>query len=220
MKQMNKKLISKMMVVAIVALGAIACQQNGSNQPAKLTTQSDSLSYGYGILIANQLTTMEGLDPELVAAGVREQLTKSGQLTMQEANDAVTYEKRREGEDFLDANAQKEGVKTTESGLQYKILEEGTGNTPEATSTVKVHYTGTLVDGTKFDSSLDRGEPIEFPLNGVIPGWTEGLQLMKEGGKAILYVPYELGYGSRGAGGVIPPFAALIFEVELIEIVK
>ncbi len=120
--------------------------------------------------------------------------------------------------EYLDENAKKEGVTVTASGLQYKVLEEGTGRQPVATDTVEVHYTGTLTDGTKFDSSRDRGQTIEFPLNGVIAGWTEGVQLMKEGARYEFTIPSELGYGARGAGGVIPPNATLIFDVELIAV--
>jgi FKBP-type peptidyl-prolyl cis-trans isomerase FkpA len=119
---------------------------------------------------------------------------------------------------FLVDNAKKEGVQTTASGLQYKVLETGSGAKPKATDTVNVHYSGKLINGKKFDSSYDRGEPISFPLNGVIAGWTEGLQLMPVGAKYELVIPAELGYGSRGAGGVIPPDATLIFEVELLGI--
>jgi FKBP-type peptidyl-prolyl cis-trans isomerase len=122
------------------------------------------------------------------------------------------------GEKFLKENAGKEGVKTTASGLQYKITKEGEGKSPKATDTVLVHYKGTLLDGKEFDSSYKRNEPIEFPLTGVIPGWTEGLQLLKEGGKATLYIPSKLAYGSRGAGGVIGPDETLIFEVELLKV--
>ena len=123
------------------------------------------------------------------------------------------------GEQFLKGNASKEGVKTTASGLQYKITKEGEGKSPKATDTVVVHYRGTLLDGTEFDSSIKRGEPATFPLNRVIPGWTEGLQLLKEGGKATLYIPSKLAYGERGTpGGPIGPNEALIFEVELIKI--
>ena len=123
------------------------------------------------------------------------------------------------GEAFLKENAKKEGVKTTASGLQYKVLKEGEGKSPKATDTVKVHYKGTLIDGTEFDSSYKRGEPIEFPLNGVIPGWTEGVQLMKEGAKYQFTIPSKIGYGERGTpGGPIPPNATLIFEVELIQV--
>ena len=125
---------------------------------------------------------------------------------------------KAEGEKFLQENALREEVKTTESGLQYEVLVAGKGATPTAESTVKVHYEGTLIDGTIFDSSYERGEPIEFPLNGVIKGWTEGLQLMPVGSKYKLYIPYELGYGERGAGQNIPPYATLIFTVELLEI--
>lgn len=122
------------------------------------------------------------------------------------------------GAQFLAENAKKDGVKTTASGLQYKVLSEGTGKQPAATDQVTVHYTGTLVDGTKFDSSVDRGEPATFPLNGVIKGWTEGVQLMKEGAKYQLFIPYDLGYGERGAGAQIPPYSTLIFDIELIKV--
>ena len=125
---------------------------------------------------------------------------------------------KAEGEKFLAENALRDGVKTTDSGLQYEVIKQGKGPKPTATSTVKVHYEGTLIDGTVFDSSYQRGEPIEFPLNGVIKGWTEGLQLMPVGSKYKLFIPYELGYGERGAGQSIPPFATLIFTVELLEI--
>ena len=122
------------------------------------------------------------------------------------------------GQAFLKENATKEGVKTTSSGLQYKITKEGTGKNPKATDTVVVHYKGTTIDGKEFDSSYKRGEPTEFPLNAVIKGWTEGLMYVSEGGKATLYIPSELAYGKRGAGGAIGPDETLIFEVELVKI--
>ena len=126
---------------------------------------------------------------------------------------------RAESEAFLAENKTKEGVVETESGLQYKVIEEGTGASPTAESTVEVHYEGTLIDGTKFDSSYDRGQTIEFPLNGVIRGWTEGLQLMKEGGTYMFYIPSDLAYGENPRpGGPIKPNNALIFKVELVSV--
>ncbi|MCF8475251.1 MAG: FKBP-type peptidyl-prolyl cis-trans isomerase [Emcibacter sp.] len=123
-----------------------------------------------------------------------------------------------EGKEFLKQNKEKKGIKVTDSGLQYKVLLEGTGKSPSATDRVTVHYEGTLIDGTKFDSSYDRGEPIDFGLNQVIRGWTEGLQLMKEGAKYKLFIPSDLAYGPQGSPGAIPPNAALIFTVELIRV--
>lgn len=122
------------------------------------------------------------------------------------------------GEVFLHENATKEGVHVTPSGLQYKVLTDGAGRSPKATDTVKVQYRGTLLDGTEFDSSYKRNQPIEFALNQVIPGWTEGVQLMKEGAKYEFYIPSNLAYGRRGAGGVIGPDETLIFEVELLKV--
>ena len=122
------------------------------------------------------------------------------------------------GEAFLSENAEREGVQTTASGLQYEVIAEGEGETPVLSSTVRVHYHGTLIDGTVFDSSVERGRPIDFPLNGVIAGWTEALQLMSPGAKYKLFIPHQLAYGDRGAGDVIKPYTTLIFEVELLEI--
>jgi FKBP-type peptidyl-prolyl cis-trans isomerase FklB len=123
------------------------------------------------------------------------------------------------GEKYLAENAKKEGVVTTKSGLQYKVLQEGKGKQPTAKDTVMCHYEGFLIDGTVFDSSVQRGEPATFPLQQVIAGWTEGLQLMKEGAKYRFFIPYRLGYGEGGAGASIPPFATLIFDVELIQVI-
>jgi len=138
-------------------------------------------------------------------------LTLSSSLMSQTSN-------LEQGQAFLKANASKPGVHTTPSGLQYLVLAEGKGKVPKATDTVLVHYKGNLLDGTEFDSSYKRNEPISFPLNGVIPGWTEGVQLMKEGGKIRLFIPSNLAYGPRGAGGVIPPDSTLVFDIELLKV--
>jgi FKBP-type peptidyl-prolyl cis-trans isomerase len=142
-----------------------------------------------------------------------------GLTMLSSANAATPEENKKAGETFLAANAKKANIKTTASGLQYEVISAGKGGTaPKATDTVTVHYKGTTIDGKEFDSSYSRNEPTSFPLNGVIAGWTEGVQLMKTGDKYRFYIPANLAYGERGAGGVIPPNAALIFDIELLSI--
>jgi FKBP-type peptidyl-prolyl cis-trans isomerase FklB len=142
----------------------------------------------------------------------KEEMTKKQEEAMKKAAE----KNKKDGAAFLAENKKKEGVVTLPSGLQYKIITQGTGNTPKATDTVTVNYRGSLVDGTEFDSSYKRGQPATFPVNGVIKGWTEALQLMKEGAKWQLFIPSDLAYGEKGAGNVIGPNATLIFDVELI----
>lgn len=214
MKLINKFLLGGLAIAALVLPQSCTT----TSGPAKLATKADSLSYSYGVMMARDLANEDGLNAEMVAAGIREAMNEAGQVTTEEASNAIAMGKAQVGIDFLAENAKKEGIIITASGLQHKVDVEGTGNSPVATDVVTVHYTGTLIDGTVFDSSVQRGEPIAFPLNRVIPGWTEGLQLMKEGGKSTFYIPYDLAYGANGAGQVIPPYAALIFEVELIKI--
>ena len=167
----------------------------------------DSLSFQLGTSVAQYLMQYgeKELNYEEFKAGV--------DLVLKASQKA-----KAEGEKFLAENAKREGVKTTASGLQYEVLEATIGQKPKATDTVRVHYEGTLIDGTVFDSSYKRGESISFPLNGVIKGWTEGLQLMSVGSKYKLFIPYQLAYGEHGAGASIPPYAALIFTVELLGI--
>lgn len=168
----------------------------------------------YADLAAGIKDVLEGNKPQISYQEAQEVLGKF----FQELEEKVAGEAKKAGEEFLAANAKREGVKVTASGLQYEVLTATLGQKPKATDTVKVHYEGTLTDGTVFDSSYRRGEPISFGLNQVIKGWTEGLQLMSIGSKYKLYIPYELGYGAQGAGGSIPPYAALIFTVELLGI--
>ncbi len=199
----------------------------------------DQLSYALGLGIGHQLLQMnaEGLNIDDFAQAIKDVMT-GGELKMKEAEaqqmvqqffaeqealqQAANAEKgkaaKAEGEQFLAGNAKKEGVKTTASGLQYQVLRNGNGKQPKATDQVECHYEGTLIDGTKFDSSYDRGQTATFPLNQVIAGWTEGLQLMHEGAKYRFFIPYQLAYGERGAGASIPPYAALIFDVELVAV--
>lgn len=199
----------------------------------------DKLSYALGLGIGRQLAQMgaKGISAADFAAAITDVL-ENGDLKVTNAEaqtivqdyfrqqeqriNAERAEKgkalREAGEKYLADNAKKEGVKTTKSGLQYLVLKEGTGRQPKATDSVKCHYEGFLTDGTLFDSSIQRGEPATFGLQQVIAGWTEGLQLMKEGAKYRFFIPYMLGYGESGAGASIPPYAALIFDVELIEV--
>lgn len=200
----------------------------------------DKLSYALGLGIGRQLAQMgaTGLNIDDFATAIKDVLAggeikvadREAQTIVQEffrrQEEKVNAEmaekgkkSKAEGEKYLAENASKEGVVTLPSGLQYKVLKEGNGQKPKATDKVKCHYEGFLIDGTVFDSSVQRGEPAVFPLNQVIAGWTEGLQLMQEGAKYRFFIPYQLGYGERGAGASIPPFATLVFDVELIEVV-
>lgn len=166
---------------------------------------------------------LEGKELRFTEAQIQQIMQAAQQEAMKakEAENAGASEKnKKEGADFLAKNGKEEGVTTTKSGLQYKVLKKAEGAKPAATDTVKVHYHGTLIDGTVFDSSVDRGEPISFPLDGVIKGWTEGVQLMNVGSKFKFFIPSDLAYGDRGAGEKIGAGATLIFEVELLEIEK
>ena len=200
----------------------------------------NKISYALGLTIGQQMESM-GIKDTLVmedfAAGIQDMLQKNQfKVSPQEAQQVLNQffaelqakeqaaqaeagkAAKEAGEKFLAENAKKEGVVVTASGLQYQVLQEGSGKQPKASDTVRCHYEGTLIDGTIFDSSYKRGEPADFGLNQVIKGWTEGVALMKEGAKYRFFIPYNLAYGERGAGGSIPPYAALIFDVELIEV--
>ncbi len=198
----------------------------------------DKTSYALGLGIGSQLKSMgaEALNIDDFAQAIKDSIAEKTQMTAAEAQEIVQQffaeqEKQQRakaaelgkvakeaGEKFLAENAKNDGVTVTASGLQYSVIKEGTGKKPKATDKVVCHYEGTLIDGTIFDSSIKRGEPATFPLNMVIAGWTEGLQLMAEGAKYRFFIPYNLAYGEAGAAGSIPPYAALIFDVELIEV--
>lgn len=230
---------------AAIMIGLVGCSgttKSGATAQSAMVINKDSpelakvgYSLGYSIGKGNR-DMIDDLDVEAFVTGFREAYAnKDSQLTEEQMQKILmAYQKKKEaevmqkiqseaaenkkaGDAYLVDNAKKDGVKVLESGLQYKVLKEGTGASPKADSTVKVHYEGRLLDGTVFDSSKERGEPIEFPVNRVIPGWTEGLQLMKTGGEYQLYIPADLAYGETGTDG-IPPNSTLIFDVELLEI--
>lgn len=192
-------------------------------------------SYGIGLQVGQQLgeSGLEGLLPEALVAGLRDALEGNPPAVpvdvvhralreVHERADGVRRERQKamaeEGQKYLAENRERAGVNSTESGLQFRVLTQGEGAIPARTDRVRVHYTGKLIDGTVFDSSVARGEPAEFPVSGVIPGWIEALTLMPVGSKWELTIPHNLAYGERGAGASIPPFSTLVFDVELLEI--
>jgi len=237
-------LISMVMSLAMIAIAS--AQDEGQDQaqaepmPAQLNTKAKQFSYVVGMDVGKSLKKLDAdVELDTVIQAIRDTVNGSEQLlSEQQANSikqayfkekqqeaAVKAEEqaaanREKGQAFLAENAKKDGVKTTESGLQYKAIEEGSGPKPDANDRVTVHYTGTLIDGTKFDSSRDRGQPATFQLNQVIPGWTEGLQLMSQGAHYKFFIPADLAYGDRGAGDVIQPGSTLIFDVELLNVEK
>ena len=238
----------KFLSVAVFASAVLfSCNKNGvTNKP--IETQIDSVSYAIGVDMANKMKQgFNEVDVDLFVQGLRNGIDSTNVLIAQEnINDVIQKyfqnkqiedkKKQQEaalnkteetfndnkvaGENFLEENKEKEGVQTTASGLQYIVLKEGSGAKPEATTKVKVHYHGTTIDGEVFDSSVDRGTPSEFGLNQVIPGWTEGVQLMSPGAKYKFFVPQALAYGARQSGAKIKPFSTLIFEVELLEVLN
>ena len=223
----------------LLVLGLSACHEKDTESTStadtkpmqELTTDADKFSYALGVMIGERVLKQYGeVEYDTLLAGMKAQhqdqetlmdLTAAGQTLaehQQKADEAQGAEAIAEGEAYLKANAEAEGVTVTESGLQYSVMTDAEGAKPAATDSVTVHYRGTLLDGTEFDSSYTRGEPTTFQLNQVIPGWTEGVQLMSEGAKFKFVIPYQLAYGERGAGESIGPYETLIFEVELVKI--
>ncbi|MBS1960423.1 MAG: FKBP-type peptidyl-prolyl cis-trans isomerase [Bdellovibrionales bacterium] len=225
--------MKKHLLVAALALTAFSCNQESTN--VDLSSDKAKVSYAIGQQIGHQLKSENvDVDTKALSASIQDVIAgKESRISMDEMRAAMQkmqegqsqkssaegVANKEAGDKFLAANKSKTGVKTTASGLQYEVMTEGKGKSPKATDTVKVHYKGTLLDGKTFDSSYDRGEPVEFPLNGVIRGWTEGLQLMKVGGKTRFFIPADLAYGVQGRPG-IPPNSLLTFEVELLDIKK
>ncbi|KPK02452.1 MAG: hypothetical protein AMK71_02140 [Nitrospira bacterium SG8_35_4] len=227
-----------MKLFAVLAGIVLMVSISFAEDDAVLKNEKDRLSYAIGMDIGNGLQRQNiDLNPEIVAQGIWDSLSGGKTLlTEQEYRDTMTAFKeemskkqmalmqefsdknKKDGENFLAENKTRDGITTLPSGLQYKVIQAGTGKTPKASDTVTVNYRGTLIDGTEFDSSYRRGQPASFPVKGVIPGWTEALQLMKEGAKWELYIPSNLAYGERGAGRNIGPNSTLIFEVELISV--
>jgi FKBP-type peptidyl-prolyl cis-trans isomerase FklB len=221
-------------LAAIAVVLSFAVNAFGEEKPPQLKDQKDKASYSIGLNVGFTLKRQNlDLNADAFMAGFKDSMSgRKPLLTEQEVKDTMmAFEKEMQdkqeaagkksagdGEKFLVENKTKDGVKTTASGLQYKVIKEGTGAQPKANDTVSVNYRGTLIDGTEFDSSYKRGQPATFPVSGVIKGWTEALQLMKAGSKYQLYIPAGLAYGERGAGRDIAPNSTLIFEVELLDV--
>ncbi len=234
----------KKTVIAVLCICILVAATANAAEKKKYKTKKEQLSYSLGYDMANNFKRSEiDVDPAILMQGMKDAQAGKQQMTedemrtalmeaqqqyrkkqqevmakQQEERKAQGEKNKKEGEAFLAENAKKPGITVLPSGLQYKMLTEGTGKSPKETDKVTVNYRGTLIDGTEFDSSYKRGEPASFALNQVIKGWTEGVQLMKAGGKIQLFVPADLGYGERGAGPQIGPNATLIFEVELISV--
>ncbi len=218
--------------IATLIIAAAGTNMNLQAADLKLETDQDKLSYSLGMMIGGGiLKSYDNLDYNVMFEAIKTQ--HGGQETLlkqQEASKILSdyhtenmkqrsAKAQSAGDKYLAENAKREGVTVTESGLQYEVMKAGDGSKPKATDTVSVHYVGTLLDGTEFDSSVKRGQPATFPLNRVIPGWTEGVQLMNKGSKYRFVIPSDLAYGTRGAGSNIGPDETLIFEVELLDIV-
>jgi FKBP-type peptidyl-prolyl cis-trans isomerase FklB len=226
------KLKQLMLPAVVVAMMAASCNaQDKKKSDASMKNEKDSISYGLGVSIGNNFKTsnLDSIDVDLLAKGMRDVFAGKPAITQEEADKAINaFMMKREkvkgeeniakGNAFLEQNKKKPGVITTPSGLQYSVIKEGTGAKPTLNDKITAHYHGTLIDGTVFDSSVDRGQPASFPVSGVIPGWTEALQMMSVGSKWKLVIPSNLAYGERGAGGKIAPNSVLVFEVELLSI--
>lgn len=214
----------------------LKCKLLGDKVSDTYTNIEQQASYGIGYQMGEQLASnpFDGLDIEVVLAGLTDGFNKDApkvgndelRVAFNEIHQRMQAAKQeqfagavKEGADFLEKNALRDEITVTESGLQYEVMTKSEGDSPSPSSTVRVHYHGTLLDGTVFDSSYDRGQPAEFPVNGVIKGWTEALQLMAVGDKLKIYVPYDLAYGEQGAGAAIGPYSTLVFDVELLDII-
>ena len=242
LKLFNMKINRLVVVISVMSLLFGSCVRNAATN-TKLKNEKDSVSYAFGIMYYNMLINDSLiLNPMAVAKGMSDGEKGKQKMTDEEARNYLmgyvnnreiersereaemnkeTYKEHiAENEAFLATNRDKQGVTVTPSGLQYEVIKMGNGAKPTIDNVVKVHYAGTLIDGTEFDSSISRGEPAQFPLSGVISGWTEALQLMPVGSKFRIYLPQELAYGPNGAGSAIEPYSTLIFEVELLEIVE
>jgi FKBP-type peptidyl-prolyl cis-trans isomerase FklB len=218
--------------IVVVSASLLALPLFGQEKSPQLKDQKDKVSYSIGMNIGFNLSKQKvDINPDILAAGIKDSIAGKPQLTQDQVKDVMAqFEKdmeqkqkqageknKAEGAKFLEENKKKPGIKTTASGLQYKVEKEGTGALPKATDMVTVNYRGTLMDGTEFDSSYKRGQPATFPVNGVIKGWTEALQLMKVGSKYQLWIPPNLAYGERSVSPELGPNSTLIFEVELMD---
>lgn len=244
MNTMAKAVLASAVALAIVGCGA---PKEESSTQVNLETDADRQAYALGTVIGREMKSNMSyltdagieLDTEVMMVAIKDAMDEDLQLSEEEVDAEIqalvemsteraeqqaaaeSGENLVAGQEFAAENAQREGVMVTESGLQYEVMQEGSGAQPGPEDTVRVHYTGTLIDGTQFDSSIERGEPLEFPLNRVIPGWSEGVQLMSEGAKYRFVIPSELAYGSDARpGSPIPPNSTLVFEVELLEILE